>query len=413
MTKRPLYVCIPRDVAKYPPIAHRGGDADRCLLAPFEFAVLAGVLAGARSALSHARHGAAMKHGLASVDRERQYHDEFKANWKEVEAERLTGNRVPAPMRRSMVRLENVYKPPRFNKAHVKRVAREGYGRARQQLRHRPPPEIVKVTASRHALLRLAGLPKNGAYLRRLDGALDRLRDVVGYRNEAPAVAPLRDWSEQQKLELRVSGVWLQKPFVRVALPLPLRSATALALWLFLPITAEGGQTGFDHVCRRLGIPDYGSAVGNRALNNALAVVNAHLQAFSDDALRALAQQDIDLPECWEIEPDDDGHTIGFKAIPIQWPDPSDDDGVTFDADEDDDEGAIAADEVEADDDSADDDEPAVIKRRHRPAPQADDSAISGGDFDADDPFGEADDADADAERALLRHRLDALSGKR
>jgi hypothetical protein len=371
MTAKPLYACIPRTVAKFPPIAHRG-DTCEALLQPFEFAVLAGLLCGARAALGRQRHDASMKAGHVAVQKERQYAQQFKDAW---DKHRASDEDMPAPMRRSILYVENPHKPRlRWGKRLVGRVATKGYQQKQQRLRKQAPPEIVKVTLTRYGLLRLAGLPKNGDYFRWLDAVLDRLCDHVGYRNEALASPPLVDWSSHdRKLELRVSGAWLAPPFVRVPMPLPLRGATGLALYLFLQISQDGGEIAFDTLRERLGMPACGGgAVASRALRNALKIVNAHLAAFTIEQCHALLAENIDLPEEYEIKSDDDGRLISFTAHRTLWPDDIDDGDGRFAFDGDPDEADIDADEANADeyiDNDAD----------------TDAEAITGGDIDTED----------------------------
>jgi hypothetical protein len=390
-----LYVCLPRDVAKFPPIAHRG-DNNKALLQPFVFAILAAVIRGGWAVLEDQRHQSAMKAGSVAVNKDRQRDQKFKD---ECAEHRDSPEDTPAPKRRSILRLENPYKPRiRWGKRHVGRVGSAGYRQDKQQTRQQPPPAIVPLTLTRYRLARLAGLPRKGDYLRQLDAALDRLCDFVGYENQSPGSPPLVGWSPQgRKLELQVSGAWLQpRRYVRVPMPLPLRSATALALYLFLHVSQEGGEITFTTLCQRLGIPaDYGDS---RALKRALAIVNIHLGTFTEDEARALLAEGIDLPESYEIKKHDDGRLLTFKARQIHWPHDIDDGEYrNADADEyEDDEAGIEADSDEPE-------QEAPIARRPL-------MSIVGGDIEDDQT-----EAEAPIERRQLspqgRARLEARLG--
>jgi hypothetical protein len=312
----------------------------------------------------------------------------------------MSPSEAPAPRRDSILRMGNPRKPPRFSQRHVKRVAATGYKLEQQRLREQAPPPEVIVALTRYALLRMARLPKKGTYSHKIDAALERLCKNVGYRGEAPDSAPLLDWAQRgHHLELRVSGEWLEKPFLRVVLPLPLRGATALGLYLFLHACTDGGEIPRGTLCDRLGIPNYGKARDDRALQSALDIVNAHLNGFSNDYCRALLDANIDLAERWEMS-DTEG-VIAFTALRVALPELDDE----ANAADDDDDGAsetYADDDAETETDG--DDEAPIKRRRFGQHTDGDDEApikrrrfgkhaISGGDID--DREAEDDDRDA------------------
>lgn len=130
-----------------------------------------------------------MKAGDAAVQLQRVSIKTSKG-WKAINGARRAGvpkSQAPAPQDFSVLNLERPrYKPPRHKRRFYHKTAKQRYHEEKQEQRKAPPPEVIAVTLTRYGLLRLAGLPKNGEYLNRLDAALDRLCEVVGYNNEAP-----------------------------------------------------------------------------------------------------------------------------------------------------------------------------------------------------------------------------------
>jgi hypothetical protein len=170
-----------------------------------------------------------------------------------------------------------------------------GYRQHREEPRPRGAPATIKLTLSRYALLRGSLLPDNGRNRRALDGALDRLCNLVGWGDE-PHSALLTGWFETRsgKLCLSVCGEWLDPPWNRVPLPLPLRSVNAAALFLFLHAVKVDGNAeenraiALDKLCNRLGIPFWRPALDKRRVDAALAIINHHLNDLNVDTRRAL-----------------------------------------------------------------------------------------------------------------------------
>ena len=170
-----------------------------------------------------------------------------------------------------------------------------GDGQHREEPRPRVAPATIKLTLSRYALLWSSLLADNGRNRRALDGALDRLCELVGWGDE-PHSALLTEWFETRsgKLCLSVCGEWLDPPWHPAPLPLPLRSVNALALFLFLHAAkvdgnAEGKRAiALDKLCDRLGIPYWRPALDKRRVDAALAIINQHLDGWGVATRRAL-----------------------------------------------------------------------------------------------------------------------------
>ena len=162
-----------------------------------------------------------------------------------------------------------------------------GYRQHREEPRPRGAPATIKITLSRYALLRGSLLPDNGRNRRALYGALDRLCDLVGWGDE-PHSALLTGWFETRsgKLCLSVCGEWLDPPWHRVPLPLPLCSVNATALFLFLHAVKVDGNAeknraiALGKLCNRLGIPFWRPALDKRRVDAALAIINQHLTTW-------------------------------------------------------------------------------------------------------------------------------------
>lgn len=126
-----------------------------------------------------------------------------------------------------------------------------------------------------------------GINLSRVPAALDRLCCDVG--NLPP---PLHSWRrlKTSNLSLEVAGHWLSPPWVKIHLPLPLRSPAALALHLFVASIKFGsfakGKMKFVALCERLGVP---TRYGSRSINNAIDVLNKHNALCDEDCEENIA----------------------------------------------------------------------------------------------------------------------------
>jgi hypothetical protein len=317
--RAPLFACIPRALLAQPPIRHRHSEADKqFLVTPFEFAVAAGLVCATRLEQSRRNDALAYEHGGVQIKRERAASEQFKADWRDTKTARRRGQHAtPAPQRCHTYTTRLDYQSG-DNGEHIKRAGRHGFRKRRATLRKRPPPETLKLTMTRSAVLRSAGLPSKGANLNALDAALERLCNPVGELREAL----LREWRAlpSGQLLLTISGKWLGPRFVRIPMPVPM-GASALALYLF----AHGVNTGpvkkrvmipWDSLCKKLGMPpSYNSAQASRALGHALDTVNAHLEKL--DA-KELKRQRVNLPLRYDIN---NGAYVRIVAIPRHWRD--------------------------------------------------------------------------------------------
>jgi hypothetical protein len=156
------------------------------------------------------------------------------------------------------------------------------------------------IEASRAELLRCADLDRKGGNSRRVSGALNRL--TLPVRNFPPVLS--RWGSDGERLKLIVRHEWLQLPrYGRVLLPLPKSGPVVLALYLFLiaitprratitnprPRRATSATSIAAQILyERLGIRTGGPAHNERALRNALALVNDHRRKLGQPSFELL-----------------------------------------------------------------------------------------------------------------------------
>ena len=242
--KRPAFVGIPKRLCLAPPIAHRGQVADSSALTPFAFGVLAAVLVAGREAWNEQRHRAALAEGHDKIAEEREAGERYKAAVRAAHKARRRGETVTMPRPRHTRPDGRRMKPAKA----IPMVGRKQYKQARERLREQLPPPTIDVTLTRFALLRWGRLSDNASNAARLDSALDRLTRPVGYGDDKPYEPPLAQWcaTGSGKLQLTVRGEWLEGPFHRFPLPLPLRGATTLALFA-VPARDQNGRHQVEH----------------------------------------------------------------------------------------------------------------------------------------------------------------------
>src|ERR1041385_3825945 len=221
-----LYGTIPRDALLHPPPVNE--------LRPIELAIALGLSALARFELSKCRHNRASVVGARAISKERELADTFNDEWRAVKVARRRGIKDSAPLRMHTFSSKPTHKPIRLRAA-LKEAGRHGYRRALAKLQKQPPPDMISIVVSRSALLRAAHLSRDAKNLRLVDNWLDRLRRPVQIKGlTLGAVVLTIEDAGSGRLRIEVSGEWLDKPYGRVPLPLPVRSALATALYLFL-----------------------------------------------------------------------------------------------------------------------------------------------------------------------------------
>ena len=276
------------------------------------------------------------KYGGKLIKRERELHEDFKQQWRVVNALRAKGEEaVPAPTRDHVSDPPNYYQH-RYQSAGpmtvmAKKAGEVGFQRKRDYERAHPP-ELITVTLSKYGILRAARLPDTGRHRANLEAALKQLcKPVFGPRLELP---PLLDsWKHVAagEYELRVTTSWSQPSWLKVDLPLPILSPAALAMYLYLHEMGllKGGEeekkkklsvddyarqwqsnpkrrVSLNSLAKVLGVADGGPAYRWRAIKRAGEILNAYF-----------AKQG--LPVCIKLVPFDRGRTVQFMLDNPQW----------------------------------------------------------------------------------------------
>jgi hypothetical protein len=330
------FAMIPRELLLHPPIRHRHSAPDDQLLTPFEFAVFISCVQLARAELLQQRHGRALRIGAAAIETENAEADRFKADWRQTRSQRNQGAKpevAPAPKRHTLVsdhrywqanmkrssmqgmpQDRSNYKPINRGRS-LKLVGKDEYRKASQRLRRKPIPQVIEVVTSKSAILRQVGLRTDGDNLRRVRAALrllTRFGNLLGYERKPDG------------LHLQVGGDWLEPPLGQVPIPLPIKSASALALYLFAHTVdthqraLEKKSMRFHKLCELLNIPTkWGQATAQRALDRAVAIVNAHLDKLPLDELDDAG---VKVVNQYEVEPLDDGF-VRLTSVTRQYQD--------------------------------------------------------------------------------------------
>ncbi|MEY9731732.1 hypothetical protein [Bradyrhizobium yuanmingense] len=167
----------------------------------------------------------------------------------------------------------------------IARIARNG-SMLRQQRQFRPA-EVIVVKTSATALFKLSGLLPHTRNLRQLDDALAKLTKLT-----LPGKPPLLHSCRQSlngTITLFVSGSWIEPPYVRVLLPLPIRSRNATNLSIFLCCIAVGGHIRLERLAKDILRLRANKAYEQRRLiDRALTVLNAALIANNVPFLYAM-----------------------------------------------------------------------------------------------------------------------------
>jgi hypothetical protein len=308
-----LFALVPRDFLLQPPIC----SADKPLkgsLSPFECALNFGLVTVARWQIFQDRKQRAREAGARNIEREKDFAKRHRDEWRQVKAARRRDNEelirskrpeevkrlLGAPKRKHAFPEErpesdeyslkewsfditkrgaDEYHPAPLDAA-LKEAGRHGYKMALRELKHSPPPQVVTVTLTRSAWLRMAGLSRNESNRRALDASLPIFTKSILLVDGQTKVPLLRDWKElpDGRLQLQVDGEWLESSFGLVPMPLPMRSAPALALYLFLRgiNTRHRKASRVAWLCKLIGI-DPDQRHWRRDLTRAFDVINDHL----------------------------------------------------------------------------------------------------------------------------------------
>lgn len=160
-----------------------------------------------------------------------------------------------------------------FAKEQASIAAANGFHLKMQRLQKLRPPEIIRVDLTRTELLRLSGLSTDTRSLTKLDSLLSRLLTLTV--EDLPS--PLSRFVQLRsgRLRLHVASVWIEPSYVKISLPLPTRSLTAVNLSLFLRTTNRDGVISLAALCRHIGIdPALPSFSQRRSVRRALNAVN-------------------------------------------------------------------------------------------------------------------------------------------
>jgi hypothetical protein len=261
------FACLVRPLLKHPPLQHRGGDTG---LTVFETAVLGAVICCARNSpqFAETRQAAAFAYGGEQIEAQKRRRERPSKS-----------SRERAPKKSSHERRKN-----------LRQVGAEAFDKALRDFELKHP---LTVAVRQAELLRLVGVNSDSPNRRRLKAALETLRSPV-WREWPPLIANLGA-APNGKLKLTVNPAWFPRRARLVLWPPPTAGggSTVFALYLFLHgCIFKNDSLAFrdgidrDKLCRLLGIHTQRPAHIWRALERALAAVNAHLDRF-DAADRA------------------------------------------------------------------------------------------------------------------------------
>jgi hypothetical protein len=294
--KTALFVCLPNQILKHPPIAHRN-SADTGLLPVFDCAVVAGIVALTQGQVTQQRHDYALGVGKQALRQQRKKVDK-DSKW----------------MAQYRVRGVNY----EFHLA-----GSGGYFEGEQDFDRGAGRTAVSLEITRSKLLRAANLSNGGKNHARLDAALKRLRSPVrgvGSRREFPPLLLAVKRLPDGRVRLSVNSKWLPRElYGRVPMPVPTRGncANALALFLFLCGTdqRQNSRTASmetEKLCLRIGISYRYPKEASDALDDALATVNTHLKKLN--RLGALEAATKPLPLRFDLLPLNDDDRVSFQA---------------------------------------------------------------------------------------------------
>src|SRR5262245_32469768 len=271
------YVRLPRALLSHPPIWRRHTDAGLCYLPPFEFGIMAAAIVVGSAQWHRDISAQAFR---ASGKQQLLLHDKIARN-------------------RANYDLELPSKPPFDGRRQTSQELFEKFGRrkfhrSRQRRMQKGPPSTVRAEVTASTLLTCVGLHSNGGNHRDLENALDRLLKPVSDR---PPVLASWEPLANKRVRLEVHGSWIysDEPFKYLPLPLPFRSASVLALFLFLSSLQWTNGTNkhnisFVALFERLGLRHRKQGYDrlSTTLNIALQHINTYLASLPDGNLKAL-----------------------------------------------------------------------------------------------------------------------------
>lgn len=272
------YACVPRVIA---------ADQRNHDLAPDECLVLGVLIAGALVAEQEDKFAAAKRAGKQRIDRVRARVRNHNKVWEKRNIATKNGQ-TPPPTPSRVVDFNFGVPKLSFKLGNVakrtQRAGKKGFAAGMVEARKAPRSHGVLFMITRRSLLLRAHLATSGQHFRRLEVILDRLSRKIDGIDLPPPITIIDRTATL--LDIRVSPQWLMPPYVRVALPWPMRSSSAATLLLVihcLPISlADQGHIGICELGERIGLVT-SRAQMRRALSRAVQVVNQRRRLISSE----------------------------------------------------------------------------------------------------------------------------------
>lgn len=291
---RPSIVCLPPAITKQP---------IQCGLSVFELATAAAILTHARPHIVPHRRAYAWKAGAKRMGKVRAIYKNGSRGEKEEYFYNLYNN---------LGQIDHDFRAR----------GRSGNRSAYHRYDHAKHGDIITITVSRRALLRIAGMSLNSRNRDHLTDALTRLTQPV--LDLPPLLAGLTVKAGQ--LVLSINPEWLARQTATVPLPLPIRGRgggmTVVALCLFaygaIDHRPDSGRTmDVEKLCRRIGIKFRYRAEAHERLRAAFKRLNSYLED-----LRAQLIEES-LPVAFEPRPvrrDEARIRIAAIKVPVKVP---------------------------------------------------------------------------------------------
>jgi hypothetical protein len=290
------YGCLPRIIAS---------DARHHDLTPAELAIMAALMSLARIATREDNFAYAMGHGKKPMGRVSDAAKQRNDAWDFVRRLRKQGINIPPPFQIDPWSGQPDYKQGNLGR-HIRIVGKKGFADGLKRARKRCRPEGIYFSISRKQLLRCAHLPRDGRTVLVLMRALEKFSApiLVGEREMPPL---LMFEATPDGLGIIMEGDWLKESYVRVPMPLPIRSAPATAMLLFIkcipPKTLHnGGTSTIAELSARIGLGRLSRSQGRRGLNRALDVLNERLGNISEATTEACQIAGFKVPGGFKFE---------------------------------------------------------------------------------------------------------------